>query len=62
MTVGRLKRILEEALEELKCHEDNVEVKTVGNTYFAKVPYGQFDSSGFISLLDMKFSDEKDWD
>ncbi len=62
LTVGRLRRILERALDQLDGWEDNDIVNTVGNTYFLRgvSSYMFADKKGFLDLSDIEV--EEAWD
>jgi hypothetical protein len=62
LTVGRLRRILERALDQIDGWEDNDIVHTVSNTYHLGGAYSYMcaDGIGFLNLSDIEV--EEAWD
>jgi len=66
MTVGRLKQILQDVIDELDSFEDNVNISMQSNTYFVRNARYFFGcNEGYLSLDDVYNAideDEDDYD
>lgn len=60
LTVGRMRRILQDALDQLEGYEDSDTINTVTNTYFLKSSTYFACTDGFVSLDDIQVNCEDD--
>lgn len=64
VTVGEIKQILQDSLDQLEDYDDSDEVKSVSNTYFLRgcEHFLGISSEGYINLSDIEVKDKDEED